>query len=137
MKRVYVDGVFDLTHNGHYKLYEQAKQLGDYLYVGILSDEECTSYKRKPVLTAEERRLNILHSRYVDEIIMNVPNVVTNEFIDKHSIDIVAHAHNVEEDSFYHYQYKIPKELGIFKRLEYTNGITTTDIIKRVLSQFS
>jgi len=137
MKIVYVDGVFDLTHNGHFKLYENAKKLGDILYVGILSDEECISYKRKPILTADERRINILNSKYVNKIIMNVPNIVTNEFIDEYNIDIVAHAHKEEEDSFYHYQYKIPKELGIFKRLEYTTGITTTDIINRVLAQYS
>ena len=27
--RVYVDGVFDLTHFGHYKLFKQARELGD------------------------------------------------------------------------------------------------------------
>ena len=33
---VYVDGVFDLTHDGHFKLFQQAKKLGDILYVGVL-----------------------------------------------------------------------------------------------------
>ena len=134
---VYVDGVFDLTHNGHFKLYKQAKKLGSKLYVGVLSDEECENYKRKPILTAEERRLNILNSEYVDKVIINVPNIVTKEFIEKYKIDIVAHAHKIEEDDYYHYQYKVPKEMGIFRRLEYTDGITTTDIINRILERFS
>ena len=134
---VYVDGVFDLTHNGHFKLYKQASKLGDKLYVGVLSDEECENYKRRPILTAEERRDNILNSQYVDKVILNVSNVVTKEFIKEHNIDIVAHAHKVEEDDYYDYQYKDAKDMGIFRRLEYTESVSTTDIINRVLERFS
>ena len=134
---IYVDGVFDLTHNGHFKLYKQAKQLGDILYVGVLSDDECINYKRRPILTAEERRLNILNSEYVDKVIMNVSNIVSKEFIEKYKIDIVAHAHTIEEENYYDYQYIVPKKMGIFRRLEYTEGITTTDIINRILKRFS
>lgn len=134
---VYVDGVFDLTHNGHFKLYKQARELGDTLYVGVLSDNECENYKRRPILTAEERRDNILNSEYVDKVILNVPNVVTKEFIKEHSIDIVAHAHKMDDDDYYDYQYRDAKEMGIFKRLEYTEGVSTTDIIKRILERFS
>jgi len=132
-----VDGVFDLTHNGHFKLYKHARSLGDILYVGVLSDDECENYKRRPILTAEERRLNILNSEYVDKVIINVPNIVTREFIEKYNIDIVVHAHNPCEDDYYDYQYKVPKEMGIFRRLDYTDGISTTDIITRILERFS
>lgn len=134
---VYVDGVFDLTHNGHFKLYKQARALGDTLYVGVLSDEECENYKRLPILTAEERRDNILNSEYVNKVILNVPNIVTKDFIKKHNIDIVAHAHKIEDDEYYHYQYKDAKEMGIFRRLEYTESVSTTDIINRILERFS
>ena len=133
---VYVDGVFDLTHDGHFKLFENAKSLGDTLYVGVLSDAECTTYKRKPVLTSNERKKNISHSPFVNKIITDVPNVITKEFINKYKIDIVAHAHTIEEDDTYHYQYEIPKQLGIFKRLDYTNSISTTEIIKRILNNY-
>ena len=134
---VYVDGVFDLTHNGHFKLYKQARSLGDKLYVGVLSDDECENYKRRPILTAKERRLNILNSEYVDKVIIDVPNIVTKEFIEKYKIDIVAHAHKPDEDDYYYYQYKEPIEMGIFRRLDYTDGISTTDIINRILERFS
>ena len=95
---VYVDGVFDLTHDGHFKLFQQAKKLGDILYVGVLSDTECENYKRLPILTAEERELNILNSKHVNKVILNVPNIVSQEFIEKYKIDIVAHAHNIDEN---------------------------------------
>ncbi len=129
---VYVDGVFDLTHDGHFKLFKNARALGDTLIVGVLSDIESENYKRKPILTANERKANILHSQYVSKVIINVPNVVTKEFIDTHNINIVAHAHKLSEEEYYHYQYKIPKQLGIFKRLDYTESISTSKIIKRI-----
>lgn len=129
---VYVDGVFDLTHDGHFKLFKNARALGDTLIVGVLSDIESENYKRKPILTANERKANILHSQYVSKVIINVPNVVTKEFIDTHNINIVAHAHKLSEEEYYHYQYKIPKQLGIFKRLDYTESISTSEIIKRI-----
>lgn len=131
-KIVYVDGVFDLTHYGHYKLFKQAKKLGDILYVGILSDEECKNYKRNPVLTSDERFKNVISSYDVDRVFKNVPNVVTKEFIKKYNIDIVAHAHKEEENNKYYYQYKDPIKMNKFVRLTYTSSISTTDIINRI-----
>ena len=130
--RVYVDGVFDLTHYGHYKLFKQARELGDILIVGVLSDEECKNYKRKPILTEKERAENIRCCGHVDTVIEGVPNVVTKDFIEKYNIQIVAHAHTTEEHEKYKYQYIDPLQLGIFRRLNYTSTISTSDIIKRI-----
>lgn len=131
-KIVYVDGVFDLTHYGHYNLFKQAKTYGDILYVGVLSDKECENYKRKPILTEEERYNNIGCSRDVDMVIKGVPNVVSEEFINKYNIDIVCHAHSLEEYDRYKYQYIDAMKLNKFRRLEYTTTISTTDIINRI-----
>ena len=131
-KRVYVDGVFDLTHYGHYKLFQQAKKLGDILIVGVLSDEECRNYKRNPILSEKERAENIRCCGHVDHVIEGVSNVVTKDFIEKYNLHIVAHAHKIEEHEKYKYQYIDPLHLGIFRRLNYTSTISTSDIIDRV-----
>lgn len=131
-KIVYVDGIFDLTHYGHYNLFKQAKKLGDILYVGILSDEECKNYKRKTILNIEERYMNVICSHHIDKVIKNVKNIVTKDFIKEHNIDIVAHAHRMDEDNYYNYQYKDAKEMGKFVRLDYTSSISTTEIINRI-----
>ena len=39
MKKVITYGTFDLLHNGHIRLLERAKALGDYLIVGVTSDD--------------------------------------------------------------------------------------------------
>ena len=132
--RIYVDGVFDLTHYGHYKLFQQAKELGDILIVWVLSDDECKNYKRKPILTEKERAENIRCCGHVDKVIEGVPNIVTKNFIEKYNIHIVANAHSIQEHEKYKYQYLDPIKLGIFRRLNYTSTISTSDIIKRINS---
>ena len=44
-KIVYIQGSFDLLHHGHMKRLEEAKKLGDFLYVGIWDDEMTRFYK--------------------------------------------------------------------------------------------
>ena len=39
MKKVITYGTYDLLHYGHIKLLERAKELGDYLIVGVTSDD--------------------------------------------------------------------------------------------------
>ena len=46
MKRVITYGTFDLLHYGHINLLRRARELGDYLIVG-LSTDEFNSYKKK------------------------------------------------------------------------------------------
>ncbi|MBP5255378.1 MAG: adenylyltransferase/cytidyltransferase family protein, partial [Lachnospiraceae bacterium] len=39
MKKVITYGTFDLLHEGHLRLLSRAKALGDYLIVGVTSDD--------------------------------------------------------------------------------------------------
>ena len=56
MTRVYVDMVADLFHYGHVEFLKKARALGDYLLVGIHTDDIVASYKKgRPILTMEER----------------------------------------------------------------------------------
>ncbi len=66
--RVWTDGCFDMMHYGHANAlrqvmfqidlanyWKQAKQLGDYLVVGVHSDAEIIKNKGPPVMNEEER----------------------------------------------------------------------------------
>ena len=39
MKKVITYGSFDLFHEGHYRLLKRAKELGDYLIVGVTTEQ--------------------------------------------------------------------------------------------------
>lgn len=52
--RIYVDGVFDMIHPGHYNALRQASKLGHVLVVGVVSDEETLKAKGPTVFTADE-----------------------------------------------------------------------------------
>lgn len=69
MKRVITYGTFDILHYGHINLLRRAKALGDYLIVG-LSTDQFNSIKNKQSFFDYEQRKQILESiRYVDLII--------------------------------------------------------------------
>ena len=64
----YTQGVFDMFHVGHLNLINRAKDLCDYLIVGVNADELVREYKHKtPVIPEEDRRMIVENIRSVDE----------------------------------------------------------------------
>jgi glycerol-3-phosphate cytidylyltransferase len=53
--RVLTIGTFDLLHFGHVAFLQQCASLGSELIVGVNSDSFAASFKRKPVMTQDER----------------------------------------------------------------------------------
>jgi cytidyltransferase-like protein len=125
--------VADLFHYGHVNFLRQAKQHGDYLLVGIHADETVESYKRRPILTMEERIASVEGCKYVDQVVPNAPLEITQEWIDTHKIDLIMHGDDVDpavRDRWY----GVPIELGIYQSVGYTEGISTTELISRIKS---
>jgi cytidyltransferase-like protein len=130
---VYISGVFDLFHIGHMKLIQHVRQQfpGCTLIAGVHNDIDTSSYKRIPIMTMEERINTLIISKLVDKIIPNAPLKETQEFYQKYQIDITAHAHSLDQ----HQDYKnksCPEAGNKLVRLEYTQGISTSDIITRI-----
>ena len=59
MVRVMASGVFDILHTGHISYLEQAKALGDELYVVVASDNTVRKNKHEPI-TPERMRVRIV-----------------------------------------------------------------------------
>jgi len=125
--------VADLFHYGHMSLLRRCRELEDnvQLVVGVHSDESCTLYKRTPILTMEERILTLEMSGLVDEVVPDAPFNPDDQFFTHHRIDRMVHAHPIEEDDFYRRLYRRACELGIFERLDYTDTISTSELIRR------
>lgn len=69
MKRIATFGTFDLFHIGHVNILRRARELGDWLSVGVSTDELNIAKKGiPPVHTFEERAVIIAAVRYVDEV---------------------------------------------------------------------
>jgi len=134
--RVYVDVVGDLCHSGHIEFFKKAKAFGNYLIVGVLADEVVEEYKRTPVLSLDERVKVIGACKYVDEVIVAPPLRLTEELVKKYQIDYVVHGDDFNKDLLED-QYGVALKLGIFRTVPYTKGVSTTDIIERIVSRYN
>ena len=70
MKKVITYGTFDVLHYGHIQLLKRAKQLGDYLIVGLSSDEFNKIKNKKSLYNYEQRKAILESCKFVDEIII-------------------------------------------------------------------
>jgi len=90
--RLYVDGVFDITHSGHMNALRRAKSLCDVLVVGVCSDEDVTKYKNKPLMNVHERAKIPRACKWVDEVITdNCPYYPEVEDLDKFDCQYIGH----------------------------------------------
>jgi len=69
-KVVWTNGCFDILHRGHIELFKYAKSLGDYLVVGIDTDERVRASKgpSRPFNIIEDRIAMLESIKYIDEI---------------------------------------------------------------------
>eukprot|EP00250_Pteridium_aquilinum_P033383 c5534_g1_i1 orf=242-1549(+) len=136
---VYMDGAFDLFHAGHVEILHRARDLGDFLLVGIHTDQTVSANRgpHHPIMNLHERSLSVLACRYVDEVIIGAPWTITKDMITTFNISLVVHgtvAENVELLNEEDDPYRAAKELGIFKVIESPMNTTTTTIIKRIVA---
>jgi D-beta-D-heptose 7-phosphate kinase/D-beta-D-heptose 1-phosphate adenosyltransferase len=70
MKKILVNGTFDVVHPGHLALLNYAKSLGDFLVVAIDSDRRVRELKgpHRPINNEFERRTLLENLRAVDEV---------------------------------------------------------------------
>ena len=136
--RIYTDGVFDCFHYGHAKVLEQCKKMFPYVHlvVGVCSDADVTKEKGRPIMTAEERAECVKHCKWADEVILNCPWLINLDYLDKLNCKYIAHdpepyPYNDIDDVYG--PFKKAKRFLATKR---TEGISTTDIINRILVDY-
>lgn len=133
MKNVYVDGVFDLFHEGHIAILRQAASHGQ-LIVGVCSDAFTMTYKRKPVVPEQRRYAVVEACRYVHTVVRGVGKL-SDEILDEYKIDLVFHGDDYTRQEVELY-YSAALKRGIFRYLPYTRGISTTGIISEIENHF-
>ncbi|RZF48207.1 hypothetical protein LSTR_LSTR006174 [Laodelphax striatellus] len=131
--RVWCDGCYDMVHFGHANSLRQAKALGDYLIVGIHTDEEITRHKGPPVFTEQERYKMVRGIKWVDEVVEGAPYITSLETLDEYNCDFCVHGDDITMTADGVDTYHLVKAAGRYKEVKRTAGVSTTDVVGRML----
>ncbi len=88
MKKIITYGTYDLLHLGHINLLKRAKSLGDYLIVGLSTDNFNSIKHKEAFLSYEQRKVVLEAIQYVDEVIPENNWEQKKNDITNHNVDI-------------------------------------------------
>ncbi|MFY0700001.1 MAG: pantoate--beta-alanine ligase [Bermanella sp.] len=128
-KRIITFGTFDVFHVGHINILERAKSEGDYLIVGVSSDELNFKKKSRYPIYSQQDRVKILESlKFVDEVFIEESLELKAQYIQKFK------AHLLVMGDDWAGRFDEMKEFCEVKYLPRTPSISTTEIIEVVKS---
>jgi len=123
----YTTGVFDMFHVGHLAILRRAKELCDYLIVGVSSDELVEEYKKKtPVICLEDRMEIVGAIRYVDQVVVQ-ENMDKYTAWEKYHYNVLFHGDDWKNTDMYKKEEKKLSNVGVdVVFLPHTPGVSTT-----------
>ena len=124
MKKVLTYGTYDILHYGHIRLLKRAKELGDYLIVGISTDEFNELKGKKSYYSYEIRKEMLEAIKYVDLVIPEQEWGQKPDDIKKYEVDVVVMGSDWEGDE----RFESLREYCDVKYLKRTDGISTSSI---------
>jgi cytidyltransferase-like protein len=134
-KVVYTKVVADLFHYGHVNFLKSAKSLGDKLIVHVVDDVRVEMYKRKPIMTQDERLKVVESCGYVDKVVANGPKIITKKFMLENNYSIYAFSYNDDKELKIKMADSPDLPQDMIGLIKYTEGISTTDIITRIIQR--
>ncbi|KAF2690937.1 hypothetical protein K458DRAFT_382514 [Lentithecium fluviatile CBS 122367] len=130
---IWIDGCFDFSHHGHAGAMLQARQLGTKLLVGVHSDEAILENKGPTVMRLDERVMAVEACRWATRAIPQAPYVTSLPWITHYGCWYVVHGDDITSDSNGQDCYRYVKAAGRFRVVKRTPGISTTDLVGRML----
>jgi D-beta-D-heptose 7-phosphate kinase/D-beta-D-heptose 1-phosphate adenosyltransferase len=126
MKRIWINGTFDILHYGHFKLINYAKTLGDYIVIGIDSDRRVKEFKGddRPYHNEKQRLYNLLSLKSVSKVVLFDTDDELRYHIRNENVDIMVIGSDYRNKPIIGSEY-IPNII-YFDRI---NNFSTTDII--------
>jgi len=130
----YVDGCWDIMHSGHYNAIRQAKAICNQLVVGVHSDAEIEKNKALPVMQQEERYALLAHIKWIDQILYDVPYSPQLATLERAHADFCIHGDDMPVNADGVNAYDEMERAGRLRIIRRTEGVSTTDIIGRLLT---
>lgn len=132
MKKVFVNGTFDLIHPGHLALLQYAKSLGDYLLVAIDSDERVKELKgpSRPINCLATRLIIMNEFKSVNKAVSFNTDEELVSIVKKYSPDIMVVGSDYANKSVIGSEYA--SELKFFDRVD---NYSTTATIREILNE--
>lgn len=97
------------------------------------TDAEIELHKGPPVFNQEERYKMVRAIKWVDQVVEGAPYVTTLETLEKYDCDFCVHGNDITVDASGQDTYRYVKEAGKYKECERTAGVSTTDLVGRML----
>lgn len=137
--KVYTGGTFDLFHSGHVAFLKRCAEVGS-VTVSLNTDEFISAYKgRPPVMSFAERKAVLLGCKYVDSVVANVGGADSRIAIELAQPDIIIIGSDWARRDYYaqmQFDQDWLDERGIgLAYIPYTQGISTTELKKRIAGQ--
>lgn len=104
----------------------------DFVQVG---DAIAEPYKRKPIICEQDRATIVRAIRWVDEVVVPSPLVITEEYVKEHRIDLIVHGFCDERDknNFYKRHSQVAELEGLeLREIPYTSGVSTSQLIAQL-----
>jgi ethanolamine-phosphate cytidylyltransferase len=119
--------------SGHAGALRQARLFGKELYIGLHSDQEILENKGPTVMTLDERVAACDACRWTTKVIPHAPYVTALPWISHYGCWYVAHGDDITSDAGGEDCYRFVKAAGRFLVFKRTPGISTTDLVGRML----
>lgn len=126
MKKIWVNGTFDVLHVGHLKMLEYAKSLG-ILRIGIDSDKRVKELKgdNRPFNNTDDRKFFLESLKFVDEVVVFNSREELIECVKEYQPDYMIIGDDYKNEIVYGSEHS--KELIFYKKL---SNYSTTKILK-------
>lgn len=133
---VFTNGCFDILHAGHVQYLEEAKALGDILVLGLNTDASVRGLKgeERPIVNEQQRAAVIAGLACVDWVVF-FDEPTPARLIEQIAPDILVKGGDWRPDQIVGADFVLARG-GEVRSLQFLPGISTTDIINRILKVY-
>lgn len=130
----FVCGFFDILHEGHINILSQAKDMCDYLIVGVGTDDFMKHRKNRESILSYEQRVSVVKAiRYVDEVVPeeNLDKIAAYK---KYHFDVMFAGSDHKNEQIYIEAEKTLKRFGVDTiYISRINDTSSTKLRKRAV----